>query len=44
MFGKTLRPDSFAYYLISYGIACPLFVKNRMITGENASAGEAGTW
>ena len=42
MFGKTLRPDSFAYYLISYGIACPLFVKNRMITGENASAGEAG--
>ena len=42
MFGKTLRPDSFAYYLISYGIACPLFVKNRMITGDNASAGEAG--
>jgi len=42
LFGKTLRPDSFAYYLISYGIACPLFVKNRMITGENASAGEAG--
>lgn len=42
MFGKTLRPETFAYYLISYGIACPLFVKNRMITGENASAGEAG--
>ena len=42
MFGKTLRPDSFAYYLISYGIACPLLVKNRMITGENASTGEAG--
>lgn len=42
LFSKTLRPDSFAYYLISYGIACPLLVKNRMITGEIASAGEAG--
>lgn len=42
MFGKTLRPDTFAYYLISYGIACPMFVKNRMLKGENASVGEAG--
>lgn len=42
LLGKTLRPDSFAYYLISYGIACPLLVKSQMITGENASAGEAG--
>lgn len=42
LFGKTMRAESFVYYLISYGIACPLFVKNRMIIGEKASAGEAG--
>ncbi len=42
MLSRTLRPESFAYYLISYGIACPMFVKSRMIIGENSTAGEAG--
>ncbi len=42
LLSKTLRPESFAYYLISYGIACPMFVKSRMITGSNSMAGEAG--
>ncbi|HHV11622.1 MAG TPA: ROK family transcriptional regulator [Clostridiales bacterium] len=37
-----IRPDTFAYYMISYGVACPLYIKNSMITGESAGAGEIG--
>lgn len=42
MFSRELRPDTFAYYLISYGIACPLYIKNSMIKGDQYGAGEAG--
>lgn len=42
MFSRQLRPDTFAYYLISYGIACPLYIKNNILNGEQQSAGEAG--
>lgn len=34
--------ESFAYYFISNGIACSLMIKNSMLIGETAGAGEAG--
>ena len=42
LFGRELRPDTFAYFLISYGIACPLYVRNSILEGEQQEAGEAG--
>jgi len=42
MFSEQKRPDTFAYYLISHGIACPLMIKRNMFTGETAGAGEVG--
>ena len=34
LFGREVRPDTFAYYLISYGIACPLYVGNQIMEGN----------
>lgn len=42
MFSNKIRPDTFAYYFISNGIACPLIIKRNMFTGETAGAGEVG--
>lgn len=42
LFGREVRPDTFAYFLISYGIACPIYIGNRIMEGENQGAGEAG--
>ena len=42
LFGREVRPDTFAYYLISYGIACPLYVGNQIMEGNRRGAGEAG--
>ncbi len=42
MFGETLRPDTFAYFFVSYGIASPLYIKNSILEGERQGAGEAG--
>ncbi len=39
---KKNRPDIFAYYFISKGIACPLMIRNRMVSGQTSGAGEAG--
>lgn len=36
------RPDSFAYFYISKGIACPLMVKDDILSGYTAGAGEIG--
>lgn len=42
LFGREVRPDTFAYFLISYGIACPLYVGNQIMEGNRQGAGEAG--
>ena len=42
LFGREVRPDTFAYFLISYGIACPLYVGNQIMEGNRRGAGEAG--
>jgi len=41
MFGST-APDTFAYFLVSKGLACPLMFKNNVLAGHRASAGEVG--
>lgn len=42
MFANQFHADTFAYYLISYGIACPMFIKNSILTGGASGAGEIG--
>lgn len=42
LFSRKLRPDTFAYFLISRGVACPLVIRNRLYSGEMAGAGEVG--
>jgi predicted NBD/HSP70 family sugar kinase len=41
-FSKEVRPDTFAYFFISKGIACPLVIKNSLLSGGTAGAGEVG--
>lgn len=36
------RPDSFAYFFISYGVACPLILKDSIVSGQSYGAGEVG--
>ena len=42
MFSKVSRPDTFAYYFISKGIACSLMIQNDIFSGKTAGAGEVG--
>lgn len=42
LFSKTPRPETFAYFLIARGLACPLVIRNRLHAGEMAGAGEIG--
>lgn len=42
MFGNQDHADTFAYYLISYGLACPIYIKNSILTGYTSGAGEIG--
>lgn len=42
LFSDKLRPETFAYFLISRGLACPLVIRNRLHSGEMAGAGEVG--
>lgn len=42
LFSGKLRPETFAYFLISRGVACPLVIRNRLYSGEMAGAGEVG--
>lgn len=42
LFSGKLRPETFAYFLISRGVACPLVIQNRLYSGEMAGAGEVG--
>lgn len=39
---KGIRPDSFAYFYVSKGIACPLMIKDGVVSGYTAGAGEIG--
>ena len=39
--GKLI-PDSFAYLYISRGLACPIMVKNSVISGYHSASGEVG--
>ncbi len=42
MFSHLWRPDVFAYYFISRGIACPVMMKNGVWSGYTSGAGEIG--
>ena len=42
LFSGKLRPETFAYFLVSRGVACPLVIRNRLYSGEMAGAGEVG--
>jgi len=42
MFSEVARPDTFAYYFISKGIACSLMIQNDIFSGKTAGAGEVG--
>ncbi len=42
MFGSGAAPDTFAYFLVFKGLACPLMIKNNVLAGHKASAGEVG--
>lgn len=42
MFGNQHHADTFAYFLISYGIACPMFLNDGVHTGKTSGAGEIG--
>ncbi len=37
-----LKPHSFAYFYISKGIACPIMIKDYVLSGYTAGAGEVG--
>lgn len=39
---KGRRPDSFAYFYVSRGIACPILEKDKVLTGYTSGAGEVG--
>lgn len=36
------KPDSFAYFFVSKGVACPLMLKEDVVAGYTAGAGEIG--
>ena len=42
LFSKEPRPDIFSYYLISYGIACPFYMRDMDFDKEQIGVGEAG--
>ena len=42
MLNGRVRPDTFAYLFVSFGIACPLVIKNSLFAGNTAGAGEIG--
>lgn len=42
MFSRQSTPSTFAYLFVSKGIACPLMIKNDVLAGHRASAGEIG--
>ena len=35
-------PDLFAYFFVSKGIACPLIIRNELLSGSTSGAGEIG--
>lgn len=42
MFSGRDTPSTFVYLFVSKGIACPLMIKNDILAGKHASAGEIG--
>ncbi len=42
MFSRAWRPELYAYFFISRGIACPVMMKTGVWTGYTAGAGEIG--
>ncbi len=39
---RGVKPDLFAYFFVSNGVACPLMVKEDVVSGYTAGAGEIG--
>lgn len=42
MSSRTVKPDTFAYLFVSKGVACPLMVKDDIVSGCTSGAGELG--
>ena len=42
MRSDRLRPETFAYFLVSRGLGCPMVIRNRLHVGEMTGAGEVG--
>lgn len=42
LFNRQIDADTFAYFFISHGIACPLVIKHSILSGETDGAGEVG--
>lgn len=42
MFSAQAMPDTFAYFFVSKGLACPLMIRSQLLPGNNATAGEIG--
>ncbi len=42
MCSDKIRPETFAYFLVSRGLACPMVIRNRLHSGEMMGAGEVG--
>lgn len=42
LFNPKVNADTFAYFFISHGVACPLVIKNSILSGETDGAGEVG--
>ncbi len=39
---RGIKPDSFAYFFVANGVACPIMVKDDVVSGYTAGAGEVG--
>ncbi len=39
---RGAKPDSFAYFFVANGVACPIMVKEDVVSGYTAGAGEVG--
>lgn len=42
LFSETPRPETFAYFMIARGMACPLMLHSQLHAGSAAGAGEIG--
>ncbi len=42
LFDRSVRAEPFAYFFVSYGIACQMIIDGKVLYGQSAAAGEIG--